>query len=193
VPELLNDELAILVRDRLDVRQPRRLPERFVPPAPDQSHRGRWMAAVVAAFLLGLMLAVLIRPEVGQVVRSGLFGTHPAVTPAPVVTAPTVPSVTRTPGSSPAPSSTAETTPASQPSADGSAPPAGGSSSVVPVPSAPPSGGDAITLPLPPLPLPTPSGGIPVVVPSLPLPPLPLPTSSGGGVPLPPLLPSPRS
>jgi hypothetical protein len=189
VPELLNDEIAALVRERLDARQPRRLPERFVPP-PQPTHPVRWAVAVVAAFALGLAIAALIQPGVGQVVRSGLLGQSPVPTGAPGAPAPGRPGATHAPGGQPAP--TAAPSPSAQPSSgsDGSAS-GGGSAGGTPPPPPPASGGDTITLPLPPLPLPTPSGGIPIPVPSLPLPPLPLPTPSGGGL-LPPLLPSPR-
>jgi len=184
VPELLNDEIATLLRERLDARQPRRLPVRFVPPA-ERPHRVRWAIAVAAAFLLGLAIATLLQPGVGQIVRSGLLD-RPGSTPEPTVTAPGRPGVTQVPGVAPAPSASPSQTPAPQPSgADGS----GSSGSAGGTPPPPPAG-DTITLPLPPLPLPTPSGGIPLPVPSLPLPPLPLPTPSGGG--LPPLLPTPH-
>ena len=72
VPELLDDELARLVRARLEARQPRRLPERFVPPS------GRpWPARVaVAAIMAGLALMVLAgleatRPDLGPAAREG--------------------------------------------------------------------------------------------------------------------------
>lgn len=188
MPELLHDDLATLLRERLDARQPRGLPERFVPPAPRRRpHRlGAWAVAVAAAFVLGVAISALLQPGLGRGVYSNftrLFGlqptapatTSPATTPVPGIQ-PGAPSAT--------PAPTAETTPAPQPSgaAGGTGTgggPAGGPSSAPP----PPSGGDVVTLPLPPLPLPTPSGGVPIPVPSLPLPPLPLPT---GG--LPPLL-----
>ena len=185
MPELLNDEIAALVRERLDARQPRRLPERFVPP-PEPTHRVRWAVAVVAAFALGLAIAALIQPGVGQIVRSGLLGQSPV----PSAPAPGRPGATPVPGVRPAPTAQPSPAPSAQSNDGSGSAPGGGSSGGTPPPPPPASGGDTITLPLPPLPLPTPSGGIPIPVPSLPLPPLPLPTPSGGL--LPPLLPSPR-
>ena len=52
VSERDDRELAALVRARLQARQPRRLPERFQPPAP-RRHRVRWAAlTAVAAIVL---------------------------------------------------------------------------------------------------------------------------------------------
>jgi hypothetical protein len=176
VPEMVDQELATLVRERLDARQPRRLPRRFVPP-PERTHRYRWAVALVAAFLLGLSAAVLVRPEVGRrLLPIGVFGGPSAVPTAPAPTGlPRSPGAgvpTAQPGAVPSPSP--EATPAPQPSVPG--PGGGGTGAPGGGAPPPPSSGDVITLPLPPLPLPTPSGGVPLPVPSLPLPPLPLPT-----------------
>jgi hypothetical protein len=197
VPELIQDDLAVLLRERLDARVPRRLPERFTPPAPRRrsNRTGAWAFAVVAAFVLGVAIATLLRPGLGTTVVtdfSSLLGRQPTAPPA--TTAPSAPpGATQGPGARPAvpstaPATTPESTPAPQPSGQTGGTGTGGGTVGGPTnaPAPLPTGGDVITLPLPPLPVPTPTGGIPIPVPSLPLPPLPLPTPSGGG--LPPLL-----
>jgi hypothetical protein len=179
--QLIDHDLATLVRERLELREPR-LPARFVPPV-ERPVRRRWViAATIAAFLLGLSVALLIHPTTATSVLSGLLG-RPSTTAAP---APSARPGGAAPVVSPAP---APSQPGGSPSPGG--PDGGQAAGVPPTPApTPSSGGDTIQLPLPPLPLPTPSGGVPIPVPSLPLPPLPLPTPSGGGL-LPPLQPTP--
>jgi hypothetical protein len=179
VRELIDDELATLVRERLDARRPRRLPARFVPPRPQPAHRARWTVAVVVAFLAGLAIMLMVRPEVGSTILSGLLGRQPVATPTPAPSSsapgqsggPTAPGSQTGAGATPVPPpGTTQATPAG-----GGPAPGGGTSSSAPAPQ--PSGG-TVQLPLPPLPLPTPSGGVPLPAPSLPA--LPLPTPSGG-------------
>jgi hypothetical protein len=158
----VDPELAALVRERLDAREPR-LPARFVPP-PKQSRRSPWVAAVVVAFALGFGVAVLVRPEVGTTVLSGLLGRPVVVTPAPPSAAPGSRGPAAAPSAGPRgvaptgpPASPAPSTPAatSAPQASGAA---GGTSSGGPAPTAAPqpSGGITIQVSLPPL-LPTPA------------------------------------
>ena len=152
MPELDDRELAALVRARLQSRQPRRLPERFVPPA-RRPHRGRWaLVTAMAAIVLGLAATAAVRPELGPAVLSGLAdhlpGAH-AGSPAPAL-----------PGGRPArpsrpPQGQGAGTATSAPGSPGPTPGPSGGGLPVPLPS------------LPPLPVPTPS-----------VPPLPLPTPS---------------
>ena len=125
MPELRNDEIAVLLRERLDTRQPRRLPERFVPPA-QRSHRAWWAVAVAAAFVLGLAIATVFRPQVGEFVNSVRRALPVTTAPQANPTAPGQPGATRVPAVQPAPGSTPEPTPTSQPSAGG---PSGGAPS----------------------------------------------------------------
>jgi len=157
VPELDDRELAALVHARLEARQPRHLPERFVPPAP-RAHRRRWaLLGVAAAILLGLAATAAVRPDLGSAVVAGLVQRLPGAhtgTPRPSVPAP--------------PSGAGRTAPASR-----SPGPAGSGGGAAPSPgstAAPPGGGLPVPLPsLPPVPLPVPTPSVP---------PLPLPTPS---------------
>ncbi len=169
VPELMDDELARLVRARLEGRQPRRLPERFTPPA-ERSRRVRWAvsaaagAAVVALALAGTAVA---RPDLAPAVLSGLLGQRPAATPAP---SPSAPGPGQRPAIVPAP---APAPSASAGAPNGGTPGAGapGAPGQTPAPQ-PSSGGAPLPVPLPslPVPLPTPSLPVPLPTPSLPLP-----------------------
>jgi hypothetical protein len=178
--ELVEDELATLVRARLEARRPHRLPAHFVP-RPRPSHRGRWVLvamATVAGFALGLAVAATIRPDLGTAVESGLRSRLPgAAQPTPAGPPTSSPAGgTQQPGSSAAPGV--------QPS-DGSAPggrqsssqppgAAGGAGSgAQPAPGA--AGGGSTPAPQPGLP------GLPVPLPSappLPVSPPPLPVST---------------
>lgn len=164
MPDIVDRELAVLVRERLDTRRPRRLPERFVPPA-QRPHRYRWAVALVAAFLLGLSIAVLVRPEVGRTLLSGVLGRPVATPSAPAPTA----APHRTPGAGPASGATPAASPGATPAPEPGSPAPGGAAGGA-LPTVPPAGGGTVQLPLPPLPLPTPSGGVPIPVPSLPVP-----------------------
>jgi hypothetical protein len=159
----VDPELADLVRERLDAREPR-LPARFVPP-PERPRRSPWVAAVVVAFALGFGIAVLVRPEVGTTVLSGLLGRPVVTTPLQPSAAPgsggpaAVPSAGQR-GAVPTglPASAAPSAPTTTaPQASGAA---GGTSSGGPPPTAAPapqqSGGITIQVSLPPL-LPTPA------------------------------------
>src|SRR2546429_2561433 len=147
VPELLDDELARLVRARLEARQPRRLPERFVPPA-RRSHRAARVAVAAAAAALILVLVLsgtqAARPELVPAVLSGLLHQKPAATPTPASPTP-LPGRRPANGAAPAPTS-----------AGGA--PAGGTSAPAPsapaapgaTPAAQPStGGGPLPVPLP--------------------------------------------
>src|SRR5436190_10936658 len=87
VPDLVDDELARLVRGRLEARQPRRLPGRFTPPAGRPRRTGLVVVAAAAVALLVLALAgtAVARPDLAPAVLSGLRGL-PAATPAPAST-----------------------------------------------------------------------------------------------------------
>lgn len=160
----VDPDLASLVRERLDARLPR-LPARFVPP-PERPVRRRWVAAVaVAAFLLGVGVAVLLRPAVSSTVLSGVLGRQPAATPTPVVPASSPRGVV--PGGRAQPSGSSQTgsSPSPTPEAGPSQATAGGAPQVavpaVPAPPATPapqqSAPVVIQVSLPPLPLPTPT------------------------------------
>lgn len=161
----VDPELAALVRERLDTRVPR-LPARFVPP-PDRPRRGRLVAAVVMAFLLGLGIAMLIRPEVGSTVLSGLLGRPIVVTPAaPPGGAPRgepTPAPGAVPAGRPQPSASA----APGPSPDAGTPGPGGAGAPTP--------GTPVGLPAP---VPTPGGGVTIQVSIPPLLPAPTPAPS---------------
>ena len=160
----VDSELAVLVRERLDAREPR-LPSRFVPP-PERQPRRRWVAAmVVAAFVLGVGVAMLIRPAVGTVEPLSWFGLQPVPTPtqaAPTPPAPRgvvpgsghaagpVPSPTGSPSPSPAPGATPTAEANAAPTAAPSTPAPG--ANPTPQPTAP----ITIQVSLPPL-LPTPT------------------------------------
>jgi hypothetical protein len=149
----VDPELAALVRERLDAREPR-LPARFLPP-PDRPRRGRVVAAVVVAFLLGLGIAMLIRPEVRSTVLSGLLGRPIVVTPVPPGGTPPA-----APGAGPAGRPAASPSSSPSPSPDAAAPgsagtPTPGSPAGLPVPT-PTPGGITIQVSIPPL-LPTPT------------------------------------
>ena len=158
----VDPELATLVRERLDERQPR-LPSRFIPPPERPGSRRRVAAVAVAAFLLGVGVAILIRPAVSTIVPSGVLGLPPAATPTPAapVSSPrgALPgggpaSRALPPGASSSPSPTPDAGPTSPATAGGGAPPAG-----APAPTATPapqqSAPITIQVTLPPL-LPTP-------------------------------------
>jgi hypothetical protein len=176
VPEVLDQELAALVRERLDAREPRRLPARFTPPA-RRVHLARWVVgSAVAGIVVGLAVAALIRPDVGSAVLSGVFDRPRAATPHAPQTPRPAPSGGRpgsVPGTAPRPSTATGTGPTAQPAPTASPAPPGGGPSTGPAPTAQPSSGGPLPIPLPSLPVPLPS-----------LPPLPLPS-------LPPVLPSP--
>jgi hypothetical protein len=157
----VDPELAVLVRERLDAREPR-LPARFVPP-PERRRRPWVAAAVVIAFALGFGVAVLIRPESGTTVLSGLLGR-------PVVTTPSAAPGSGGPAAAPSagqrgavptglPASSAPPAPVTTPAPEASGA-TGGTSSGGPAPTAAPapqpSSGVIIQVSLPPL-LPTPA------------------------------------
>ena len=159
VSERDDRELAALVRARLQARQPRRLPERFQPPAP-RRHRVRWAAlTAAAAIVLGLAAAEAVRPDLGSSVRSGVLDRLPgAHAGSPALATP------RGGGSPVRPSGTRQSPGA------GGAGATGAGSATSPGSSPVPSGGSspAPLTSLPPLPLPTPSVPLPVPTPSLP-------------------------
>jgi len=164
----IDPELAALVRERLDAREPR-LPTRFIPRPERQPRRLRMAAAVVVAFLLGVGVALLLQPSVGSTVLSGVLGRPSVVTPLPAGPPSGVPSVapgagpagrplpsgSGSPGPSPTPAPDAGGQPAAPPAAPGGAPTP-----------APTQSGGGITIqvsvppvlpPPPPAPTPTPS------------------------------------
>ena len=161
VSELRDDELARLVRSRLEARQPRHLPEHFVPRA-RPSRTMRWVIAAAALVFLALTATAAARTDLGSMVLSGVFGRQPAThtpTPAPSVS-----------GQRPAPSGTGQR-------GAGAAPGAGTTSPALPgaAPTPRPStGGNSLPVPPPSLPVPTPTVCVPTL--SSPLPPLPVPT-----------------
>jgi len=161
VSELRDDELAGLVRSRLEARQPRHLPEHFVPRA-RPSRTMRWVIAAAALVFLGLSGAAAARTDLGSMVLSGVFGRQPAThTPTPAPSAS---------GQRPAPSGTGQR-------GAGAAPGAGTTSPALPgaAPTPRPStGGNSLPVPPPSLPVPTPTVCVPTL--SSPLPPLPVPT-----------------
>jgi hypothetical protein len=182
VPELLDDDLAKLVRARLDARQPRRLPERFVPPAA-RSHRPSWAAvaaAAVALVVLALAGTEAAKPDLAPAILSGLRHQRPAASPTPapggqppngVVPAPA-------PGAGGAPAG-GTAAPAPQPTPGGGPGAPGGAPAPAPAPQPSSGGGGPVPVPVPSLPVPVPS-----------VPPLPVPTPSLPPVPLPSPLPS---
>lgn len=161
----VDTELAVLVRERLDAREPR-LPARFVPP-PERPVRRRWVTAmVVAAFVLGVGFAMLIRPALNSTVLSGVLGLQPVPTPTPAVSPPQaprgivpglgtggrpLPSATGSPGPSPSPDATPTPESAGGTPAAGAGTPAPG-----PTSTAQPTAPVTIQVSLPPL-LPTPT------------------------------------
>ena len=169
MPERDDRELALLVRARLEARQPRHLPERFQPPAP-RVHGRRWAAlTVAAAIVLGLAAATAVRPDLRSAVLSGLVDRLPGVHAG----QPGAPAPAR-PGGGGRPARPSGPSPGRGAGGAG-----GGSGTVAPPRSTPvPSGGGSSTPPplpvsipsLPPLPVPTPSlPPVPVPTPSLPL------------------------
>ncbi|TMC10463.1 MAG: hypothetical protein E6J41_08195 [Chloroflexi bacterium] len=163
----IDPELAALVRERLDAREPR-LPARFIPRSDRQPRRLRMAAAVVVAFLLGVGVALLLQPSVGSTVLSGVLGRPSVVTPAP--TAPPSGTPGAVPGAGPAgrplPSGSGSPSPSPTPNAGGqpAAPPAAPGGAPTPAPT---QSGGGITIqvsvppvlppPPPPAPTPTPS------------------------------------
>jgi hypothetical protein len=148
-PELREDELADLIRVRLEMRRPQHLPTRFLPPG-QQAHRGRWAVALAASVaLVFLALATATQPAT-TIMLSGLFGhlVPAAASPSPT-SAPTTgtsrgqhaaPGVGSTPAApSPADSPTPTPAAAQQPTPTPAAaaqptPTSSGSGSILPLP-----------------------------------------------------------
>jgi hypothetical protein len=162
MPDLREDELADLIRVRLEMRRPQRLPPRFLPPG-RQTHHGRWAATLAASVaLVFLALATATQPAT-TIALSGLFGHLVPAVASPIPTAaPTtgsargqhaVPGVGSTPAG-PSPGPAASSTPAPAAAAQPATPtPA---AQAKPAPAASTGGGGILPITLPPL-LPTPT------------------------------------